>query len=83
MPQVPEPITSPPPLPWQPYDAADPEEQESQVDAETVYDEVSEGPRANPWRKLADGGAADPSGRSKGYWPPNGQSNTAGPWKNV
>lgn len=83
MPQAPDPITSPPPLPWQPYDAAAPEESESQVDAETIYDENSEGmSRANPWRKLADGGAADPSGRSLGTWPGNGSSSDGG-WRNV
>jgi hypothetical protein len=81
MPQAPDPITSPPPLPWQPYDAAAPEEEESQVDAETVYDGNGLG-GSNPWKKLADGGAIDASGRSLGTWPGNGDS-SAGPWKNV
>lgn len=83
MPQAPNPITSPPPLPYQPYDAAAPEESESQVDAETVYDANSEGTSSdNPWKKLADGGAADSEGRSLGTWPGNGTSSSA-PWKNV
>lgn len=83
MPQAPDPITSPPPLPWQPYDAAAPEESESQVDSESVYDQNAEAPYSgNPWKKLADGGAADASGRSLGTWPGNGSS-VAGPWKNV
>jgi hypothetical protein len=83
MPQAPDPITSPPPLPWQPYDAAAPEESESQVDPESVYDANAEAPyNGNPWKKLADGGAIDSSGRSVGTWPGNGTSSDGG-WRNV
>lgn len=83
MPQAPDPITSPPPLPWQPYDAAAPEEEESQLGPLDVYDGNGSAPYSgNPWKKLADGGAADASGRSQGTWPGNGDS-SAGPWRNV
>lgn len=83
MPDAPNPITSPPALPWQPYNAAAPEEQESSADAETVYDELSEGGgNGNPWHKVADGGASNPAGVSQGTWPGNGASGDGG-WQNV
>jgi hypothetical protein len=81
MPQAPDPITSPPPLPWQPYDATAPEEEGSQTGPLDVYDGNGM-TGSNPWKKLADGGAIDASGRSLGTWPDNGDS-SAGPWKNV
>jgi hypothetical protein len=81
MADAPSPITSPPALPWQPYDATASGAAEDQVVATTIYDSVAGDSGGGPWRKIQDGGAADSSGRaSAGAWPGNGASSDGG-WK--
>ena len=77
MAKAPSPVTSPPPLPFQPYNAAAPEEVPAQTGPLNVYDATSGG--AQPWLKIAEGGACDSSGRSDGTWPGNGTSD-GGAW---
>jgi hypothetical protein len=82
MPAVPDPITSPPPVPGQPYDAqASGAAQASQSAPEQVYDADGGSGSSEPWPKIQDGGAADwSSGRTGGGWPSDGTSD-GGKWK--
>ncbi len=80
MADAPSPITSPPSLPWQPYDATQGGAGEDQTAATTIYDAVP-GDSGGPWRKIQDGGAATPEGGAiAGDWPANGTSD-AGMWR--
>lgn len=80
MPDAPDPVTSPPAQPWQPYDATDPGAAEDQVAPTTIYD-AAPGDAGGPWRKIQDGGASSPEGEaSAGSWPDNGASGDGG-WK--
>lgn len=81
MPKVPSPITSPPPLPFQPYDASAPGAAEDQVSATTIYDAVPGDSTGGPWRKIQDGGAAGSQGEAVAdSWPGDGTSD-GGTWK--
>ena len=83
MAKAPSPITSPPPVPGQPYDAgsAYPGDDGQSV-SEHVYD-AKGGSGADPWPKINEGGAIDTStGKIKGGWPGNGASD-GGKWKST
>lgn len=82
MPKVPAPITSPPPVPGQPYDAqVSGPARPSQSVPEQVYDADGGSGSSDPWPKIQDGGAADlSSGRAQGGWPPDGTSDGS-KWK--
>ena len=82
MPKAPDPITSPPPVPGQPYDATDSgPAQASQSAPEQVYDASGGHGSADPWPKIQDGGTADwASGRTQGGWPSDGASD-GGKWR--
>jgi hypothetical protein len=83
MPDAPNPITSPPAQPWQPYDAAAPGAAEDQVTATTIYDAVSGDSAGGPWRKIQDAGACGPQGEATSdAWPGNGASSDGG-WKQI
>ena len=81
MPRVPDPITSPPEVPGQPYDATDSgPSQSSQSEPTQVYD-ADGWPGGEAWPKIQDGGAADwSSGRTQGGWPSDGTSDGS-KWK--
>ena len=83
MADAPDPITSPPAQPWQPYDAAavsigdDGQSVSAQVYA------AKGGSGADPWPKVNEGGAIDMnSGKVSGGWPGNGTSSDGG-WKST
>lgn len=79
MPSAPDPITSPPALSWQPYDAAAPGAAEDQTAATTIYNSVPGDSAGGPWRKIQDGGAASPAtGGVAGGWPDDGASSNGG-----
>jgi len=81
MPDAPNPITSPPALAWQPYDASAPGAAEDQTAPTTIYDAVPGDSAGGPWRKIQDGGACDSSGRASAEsWPDNGASSDGG-WR--
>jgi hypothetical protein len=82
MPDAPNPITAPPALPWQPYDAsAEGSNNEDQTAPTTIYDSSGGDSSGGPWRKIQDGGAANPDGTARsGDWPGNGASDSGG-WK--
>jgi hypothetical protein len=83
MPDAPNPVTSTPKLPWQPYDAAAPGAAEDQVTPTTIYDSVGGDQAGGPWRKIQEGGAAGPGGEATAdSWPSNGASADGG-WKQV
>jgi hypothetical protein len=83
MPQAPDPITSPPPQPWQPYDATAPGAAEDQVTATTIYDAVAGDSAGGPWRKIQEAGAAGAQGEAVAdAWPGNGASDGSA-WKQV
>jgi hypothetical protein len=75
MPDAPDPITSPPAQPWQPYGSAAAYPGDSgQSVPEHVYD-AKGGSGADPWPKVNEGGAIDMnSGKVAGGWPGNGTS---------
>lgn len=83
MADAPDPITSPPAQPWQPYD---PSAVSIGDDGQSVSGQVYNakgGSGADPWPKVTEGGAADmSSGKVAGGWPGNGSS-SAGPWKST
>ena len=81
MADAPKPVTSPPALPWQPYDATAPGAAEDQVTPATIYDPVGGDSAGGPWRKIQDAGAAGSQGEAVAdSWPGNGTS-TDGGWK--
>jgi hypothetical protein len=81
MPDAPSPITSPPRVPGQPYNASAPGAAEDQVAPTTIYNAAGGAGAGEPWVKIQDGGAIDSSGRATaGDWPANGDS-TDGGWK--
>ena len=82
MPKVPSPVTSPPSVPGQPYDAtAEGANSERQSAPLSVYDAAGGPGAAEPWIKVQDGGAINPDGTiQNGKWPGNGTS-TDGGWK--
>lgn len=83
MPDAPNPITSPPAQPWQPYDASAPGAAEDQVAPTTIYDAVPGDSAGGPWRKIQDAGAAGPAGEAAAdAWPGNGASGDGG-WKQI
>lgn len=80
MAKAPNPITSPPSVPGQPYDATDGGAPEDQTAPTTIYDAVG-AQDGHPWVKIQDGGACGPDGRATaGEWPANGSSGDGG-WK--
>lgn len=81
MADAPRPITSPPALPWQPYDATAPGAAEDQTAPTTIYDAAGGPGGREPWVKIQDGGACTPEGMAvAGDWPSNGTSSDGG-WK--
>lgn len=76
MPTAPKPITSTPAVPSQPYNAAAPGSGQLPTQPETVYDAAGGAHAAEPWVKIADGGAADMSTGAvrSGDWPGDGTS---------
>lgn len=81
MASAPDPITSPPDVPGQPYDAtASGPAQASQSGSGQVYGKDGwPGPEA--WPKIQDGGAANmATGETHGGWPSDGTSD-GGAWK--
>jgi hypothetical protein len=82
MPAAPDPITSTPPVPGQPYDAqASGPAQSSQSSEEQVYDADGGKGSGDPWPKIQDGGAADfRTGKVTGTWPTDGTSDGSA-WK--
>jgi len=81
MASAPDPVTSPPALPWQPYDASAPGAAEDQTAPLTIYDAVPGDAGGGPWRKIQEAGAADwATGKVTGDWPSNGASGDGG-WK--
>jgi hypothetical protein len=82
MADAPDPITSPPAQPWQPYSAASVSiGDDGQSVSGQVYD-AKGGSGSDPWPKVTEGGAADGNGKVSGGWPGNGSS-SAGPWQNT
>lgn len=80
MPKAPPPITSPPPVPGQVYDATAPGSGDAQSASGTIYD-ASGGSGSEAWPKIQEAGAIDPgTGKVKGGWPGNGTSD-GGKWK--
>lgn len=82
MPDVPAPVTSPPTVPGQPYDAtvSGPSDS-SQSASQHVYDATGGQGAGDPWPKVQDGGAADwQTGKITGTWPTDGSS-SGGAWK--
>lgn len=79
MPDAPNPITSPPAHPYQPYDATAPGSNDSQSDPTTVYDAAG-GSGSDPWVKIQEAGAAGRDGTVTGGWPDDGDSSGA-QWK--
>lgn len=83
MPDAPRPITSPPALPWQPYDTTAPGAAEDQVAPTTIYDAVPGDSAGGPWRKIQEAGAANfATGEVDGGWPGNGTSGDGG-WRQL
>lgn len=83
MADAPKPVTSPPALPWQPYDAQAPGAPEDQTAPETIYDAAGSAGGPQPWIKIQDGGAADASGKATAEeWPGDGTSDGSA-WKQV
>lgn len=75
MPQAPNPITSPPAVPGQPYDASDSGAGDPQCAPTTIYNKAGGTGSGEPWVKIRDGGAATDSGASQpGSWPADGSS---------
>lgn len=82
MPQAPDPITSPPRVPGQPYDATAaagvPDDQSASA---TIYNGAGGPGAADPWPKIQEGGAIDmTTGEPTGRWPGDGASDGSG-WK--
>ena len=83
MADAPRPITSPPALPWQPYDAQAPGAAEDQTAPTTIYDAVPGDAAGGPWRKIQEAGACGPQGMTiAGDWPGDGTSDGSA-WKQV
>jgi hypothetical protein len=83
MPDVPRPVNSAPPLPWQPYDATAPGAAEDQTAPTTIYNPVAGDAAGGPWRKIQEAGAAGPGGEATpDSWPGNGSSGDGG-WTQV
>lgn len=79
---APHPITSPPPVPGQPYSATNPGGPEDQTAPETIYDAQGGSGAAEPWPKIQDGGGCDwTTGKARaGDWPGDGTSDGSA-WK--
>lgn len=83
MPSAPKPITSPPALPWQPYDTTAPGAAEDQIAPTTIYDAVGGDAAGGPWRKVQEAGAINVgTGETEGGWPGNGASGDGG-WRQL
>ena len=83
MPDAPNPITSPPRVPGQPYNAQASGAAEDQTDSTTIYDGVGGQGAAEPWVKIQEAGACGSNGEATAdTWPGNGASDD-GPWKQV
>jgi hypothetical protein len=84
MPSAPKPITSPPPVPGQPYNASAPAGvPDDQSASQTVYNPAGGAHAADPWPKIQEGGAASmTTGEPTGRWPGDGSSSSGG-WKQV
>ena len=80
MANAPNPITSPPSVPGQPYSATAPGSSDSQSTSEHVYDAAGGPGAGEPWVKVQDGGAAGPNGTVSGSWSGDGAS-SGGAWK--
>ena len=80
MAKAPAPITSPPPVPGQPYSAsASGPANPSQSSPTQVYDADGGSAAGEAWPKIQEAGAADwSSGQISGGWPGNGTSTN--PW---
>ena len=80
MANAPDPITSPPALSWQPYDATAPGAAEDQAAPATIYEPVAGDAAGGPWRKIQEAGAADwATGKVTDGWPGDGAS-ASGAW---
>jgi hypothetical protein len=82
MPKAPDPVTSPPSPPGQPYDAQrSGPAQASQSAPGQVYDADGGAGSADPWPKIQDGGTANlATGEVAGGWPDDGTSDGS-KWK--
>jgi hypothetical protein len=79
MPDVPSPITSPPRVPGQPYNAAAPGAAEGQTAPLTIYDAAGGSGSGSPWQKIQDGGSCSAEGLAvAGGWPDNSASSDGG-----
>jgi hypothetical protein len=75
MPDAPDPVTSPPNVPGQPYDATASGSGDAQSAPTTVYNATGGPGSSDPWPKVQDGGAADwRTGKVTGRWPADGTS---------
>jgi hypothetical protein len=83
MPDAPKPITSPPRVPGQPYNASAPGASEDQTAPTTIYDATGGPGAAEPWPKIQEAGACGPHGEATAdSWPSDGTSSSGG-WKQV
>lgn len=81
MASAPDPITSPPDVPGQPYDAAEPGAAQASQSAPTQVYDADGWPGSEAWPKIQDGGTADlATGRTQGGWPSDGTSDGSA-WK--
>lgn len=82
MARAPDPITSPPDVPGQPYDSqASGSGDAGQSVPEQVYNAAGGSGSADPWPKIQEGGAADwRTGKVTGEWPADGTSDGTA-WK--
>lgn len=81
MANAPDPITSPPAVPGQPYDASAPGIGGDGQSTPTQVYAADGGSGANPWPKVQEAGAASwDNGQITGGWPGNGTSD-GGAWK--
>jgi hypothetical protein len=75
MPSAPEPVTSAPPVPGQPYDATAPGTDDTAPGPEHTYDGNTIGGKDGGWVKIRDAGKADmATGALTGGWPGDGTS---------
>lgn len=76
MPRVPSPVTSPPEVPGQPYDALAPGTLDAQSTPAQVYDAAGGKGSAEAWPKIRQGGSIDmTTGVANPHdWPGDGSS---------
>ena len=79
MADAPDPITSPPAQPWQPYEPQDHGPADASQSRPTQVYDAAGGTGNDPWPKIQDAGAASmETGEITGGWPGNGTSTD--PW---